>query len=336
MRSDPNTARRGSLRLAFTLLVVSFLPGFASSAAAQTTKAKKPTIPKPEMLSFEGLGGVTIQYTYLAGGFIQKTDTEITTKPGKEVVPIILLHGFEGRGADLMPLALTLQRQGHAVVVPDLRGHGTSRYRVRGREDQPPAKLNRQDFNAMVGDVEVLKKFYYEKNNQGQVNVESLCLMGADLGAAVATNWIALDWSKPDLPAFRQGKSAKALVVLSPVGSVKGYTANPAWKHEIFLTPARMSIMLVAGSRDGKSSSEARQIFNRIEKWHLTDPAAADKSRQSLWLIEPDTDLTGGKLVDPRARLSVTQLIVAFVKSRLADRQAEFPWSERRSPLDAQ
>jgi hypothetical protein len=54
----------------------------------------------------------------------------------------------------------------------------------------------------------------------------------------------------------------------------------------------------------------------------------------SLWLVEPDTELSGSKLVDPRARLNVTQQIAQFISLRVASRQAEFPWSERKSPLD--
>jgi alpha-beta hydrolase superfamily lysophospholipase len=266
-----------------------------------------------------------------------KSDSDIETIPGKEVVPVVLLHGYEGRGADLYPLALMLQRMGHAVVVPDLRGHGSSRYRSQGKgEEVPPDKLSRADFNAMVGDLEILKKFLYEKNNQGELNVEQLCLVGADLGGLVAANWIAMDWSRQDLPAFRQGKSVKALVYLSPVGSVKGYSASAAWKHPVFQTGAYMSIMLVSGERDGKSRSETRQIYNRLEKSHQTGAGPGDRARMSLWLVEPDTELSGTKLVHPAARLNVSLQIAQFIAFRLGARQAEFPWSERRSPLDIQ
>jgi hypothetical protein len=93
--------------------------------------------------------------------------------------------------------------------------------------------------------------------------------------------------------------------------------------------------MLVAGTRDGKSYSEAKQIFNKIEKHHITDAAVPDKSKQSLWLIEPDTELSGTKLVDPRTRLNISQQISMFIATRLADRP-DFKWEDRKSPLDGQ
>ena len=75
-------------------------------------------------------------------------------------------------------------------------------------------ELRASDFQAMDNDVEAAKKYLLEKNNAGILNLELLCLVGAELGGIVATNWIAADWSRQDLPAFKQGKYAKALVLL--------------------------------------------------------------------------------------------------------------------------
>jgi pimeloyl-ACP methyl ester carboxylesterase len=297
--------------------------------------AKKPTIPKVQSIPIDA-NGLTIQCAYFPGGFVQKTETEIVAKPGKEVVPIILLHGLEGRGADLSALAQALQKQGHAVMVPDLRGHGASnkiKLPSGVEKEVEPAKLGRNDFVSMRDDVEGIKRFLYEQNNQGIVNIELLCLMGADLGGLVATNWIADDWSRRDLPAFKQGKSAKALVMISPIASIKGYNASTAWKHPVFQSNI-MSIMLIAGKRDTKSYNEAKQMFNRIERHHAVPEDPAERvTKQSLFLIEPDTELRGTKLVDPRAGLPTIQSILQFVTLRLVNRKDEFPWAERKNPL---
>lgn len=297
---------------------------------------KKLEFPKPENMTLRANDGFNVYCTYFAGGFVQRTEKEVITKSGKEVVPIILLHGFEGNRKEFEPLALTLQRAGHAVLTIDLRGHGdSSRIELPNGTEKliEPSRLRPADFRSMEIDVEAAKKFLLEKNNLGVVNLELLCLVGADLGGIVATNWIAADWSRKDLPAFKQGKYAKALVLLSPTNSVKGYSSTVAWKHPIYQMPI-FSLMLITGKRDSKSSAEAKQIYNRLEKAHpLPEDEKERVDKQTLFLIEPDTELAGTKLVDPRARLPVTNVINQFITLRLVNKQSDFPWAERKNPL---
>ena len=75
-------------------------------------------------------------------------DITLTTKDGvvlhcswypgvneKETVPIILLHGWEEDRHVYKDYALFLQQKhGHAVIVPDLRGHGESTELANGME----------------------------------------------------------------------------------------------------------------------------------------------------------------------------------------------------------
>jgi pimeloyl-ACP methyl ester carboxylesterase len=320
--------------VAITVCAVSF--GTGRIALAQVTKMLE--VPKPEIVTLRAGDGMSVHCTFFPGGFIQKTEKEVVQKPGKEVVPVILLHGFEGNRKEFEPLALMLQRQGHAVLTVDLRGHGdSSRLELpNGTEREiDPARLRAVDFRAMEIDVEAAKRFLLEKNNLGALNLELLCLVGAEMGGIVATNWIAADWSRRDLPAFKQGKYAKALVVLSPTNSVKGYTAAAAWKHPIYQLPI-FSLMLVAGKRDSKSYGEAKQVHNRLEKAHPTPEDEKERvERQTLFLIEPDTELAGTKLVDPRTRLPIPAVVSQFITLRLVNKQSEFPWGERKNPLAA-
>src|SRR5688572_14090904 len=93
------------------LLAVSFTGLAPLSAAAQATKGKDKITP-PEDVKFETDDGWTIHATYYAG------------KLKKNAVPFILLHGWEGQRGDYESLAKFLQSLGHAVLCPDLRGHG--------------------------------------------------------------------------------------------------------------------------------------------------------------------------------------------------------------------
>src|SRR6185503_1575953 len=142
----------------------------------------------------------------------------------KEVVPVVLLHMAKGGGADWKPLAEALQRAGHAVIVPDLRGHGKSTELKRGGQtlaiDQ--ATMRPGDFAAMVTqDMERIKKLIIEENNEGRLNLRKLCVVGAEMGAAVAINWAAMDWSWPRLATGPQGQDVNGLVLISPVWNYK-------------------------------------------------------------------------------------------------------------------
>ena len=100
---------------------------------------------------------------------------------GKDVVPIIMLHGWGGQGSEYAELATVLQSWGFASIVPDLRGHGRSvsviRRKPNGEEEDKVVKtddLTVQDMDGMVNDVEALKKVLVDKNNKAELNIEML------------------------------------------------------------------------------------------------------------------------------------------------------------------
>ncbi|MBI2478000.1 MAG: alpha/beta fold hydrolase [Planctomycetia bacterium] len=229
---------------------------FASTCFGQARPAAELKIPDAETISVEASDGFPIRCSYYPGGFVEtptdkKDKPKIEKKPGKEVVPVILLHGWEGRRRDLDELATTLQKRGHAVMVPDLRGHGDSTAFVlpNGKPEELKAdRMLRPEMTAMLFDVEAAKKFLLDKNNAGELNIELLCVVGADVGSIVAVNWAAYDWSRRQLPAFKQGLDVKALVLVSPETSFKGYTLTTSLKHPVIQN--KLSIMLVVGEED--------------------------------------------------------------------------------------
>jgi pimeloyl-ACP methyl ester carboxylesterase len=300
---------------------------FQPKAAAPPPKAptpppRGPKLPEPEELSLETKDGMTIKATYYAS----------TAK--KEAVPVIMVHGFEGQRGDYHSLALDLQRQGHASIVPDLRGHGQSK--VQKRADGTPVtldseKLTRPILEDMIYDIQACKKFLMEKNNAGELNIEELCVIGADLGAILAVRFAAYDWSLQQLPAYKQGQDVKALVLLSPVSSLKGLTMREALAFGP--VQSQLSIMFIAGSNDTKSSGEAKKIYNSLVSRHpkLPDDKEDRLKSQELFLIQPDSSLAGTKLLGKE--LNVSQNIARFIELRLVNRKAEFAWQERKNPL---
>ena len=140
-------------------------------------------LPAPEEIVRTTVDGVVLHATYLPGTH------------EKDSVPIILLHGFKGSRHDFDGLATYLQTKGHAVIVPDLRGHGESTDIRRPGSDRnekiDAGSLRQDDFLAMIAaDVETVKTFLKEKNNEGELNIDKLCVVGAKWGP----------WSPPGLP----------------------------------------------------------------------------------------------------------------------------------------
>ena len=254
---------------------------------------------------------------------------------GKEAVPIIMLHQYKGSRADFQDLALALQQAGHAVIAPDLRGHGQSTRQVlpNGRERQlNVAQLNRGDIEAMAyaspqggGDVEVCKSFLMAKNNAGELNIDKLCVIGAEMGATVAVNWAAVDWSWPQLPNIRQGRDVKALVLLSPSWAFKGVAISPLINNRN-LAP-HWSWLIVAGAEEPGAFREAQQVNRSLEGFFPPPPANEMMEKKALFFVPLATSLQGTKLLAAKS-FNLPADIAQFIDLRLVKKN--FPWTDRR------
>ena len=254
----------------------------------------------------------------------------------KEVVPVVLLHMSKGSGADWQPLAEALQRAGHAVIVPDLRGHGKSTEVKRGGRilaiDQ--ATMRPGDFAAMVTlDMERIKKFIIEENNAGQLNLRKLCLVGAEMGAAVAINWAALDWSWPPLATGPQGQDVKGLVLITPVWSHKGMTIVDASNHPA--VQGSIATAIIVGGKNPASLREAQRINGILERNHedySKAPLQVRQEKQTLFFRPLATSLQGTKMLGEKS-LGVERLILNdFIHWRLV--KQDIPWALRQRPLE--
>lgn len=273
---------------------------------------KNSKLPEPEDIAVETKDNFSIKTTYYAS----------TLK--KEAVPFILVHGMDGQRGDMHGLAMYLQKLGHAVIAPDLRGHGQSKTQKRpdgSSVSLDPDKMTRPMLEAMYLDVQACKKYLMEKNNAGELNIEQLCVVGADFGAVVATRWAAYDLSQNDLPAYKLGKDVKALILLSPPASYKGVSLRQA-----LTVPALSSLpmMIVAGADDNAASTEADKLKKQLQTHH-------SKSEDTdLFVIKPATSVSGAKLLMPN--LGVMDKIANFVEKTVASKKA-YAWQDRTNPL---
>lgn len=308
-------------------VVLACLAAGQAPAAAQNAQNKNEEVklPEPEDINRDSKDGVALKMTYFAGTL------------GKKSVPVILLHGWDGQRGDMEALALRLQSLGHTCLTIDLRGHGQSlKYKAIEKGEVVYKDLDRKDFRlrdleSMTFDIEAGKKYLLEKNNAGECNIEALGIVACDVMCSAAMRWAIADWAAPILPAFKQGQDVKALVLLSPAPPFKGFNGNDFFVNPI--TRKQLSVMLVAGSEEAKSLSEAKRLNSKLQQFHPKPSGddALDRKQLDLFLVTPGTELQGSKLLS-RA-LPIVNNIANFLNLRLTERQDQYTWSDRKSPL---
>jgi pimeloyl-ACP methyl ester carboxylesterase len=201
------------------LLTFGMLLGMASLAVAQGAA---------EPMTVMTADGVQLRGTYLAGG------ARKGSKQAKQTTPVILLHDYKSSRAIFAGLAQQLvapgdtnvERPYFAALIVDLRAHGESTKQLTqegGVVDLDPAKLSKEGLQAMATlDMEAVRNFLVDKNDDGELNLNKLCIVGSGMGASVAVNWAAHDWAAPPLAVGKQGQDVKGLVLISPRWTFNG------------------------------------------------------------------------------------------------------------------
>ncbi len=326
------------------MLCAFFAASFVVAAEAAAPEAKAPAATKssekPKLPPTVEVAGTELQTrdgVMLSATFYPSPKSK---ESGKEVVPVILLHTWNGDRKEYLSLASFLQGRGHAVLVPDLRGHGESTKQRNDVSDWrlDAAKFGPRDFAGMVDfDMEALKAYLMEKNNEGELNIEKLCIVGAEMGASVALNWARRDWSWPVLSGRKQGQDVKALVLLSPQWGFPGLNVRAALNDPVMLS--NVSALILVGSGEPRAVSEATRLYNVLERYHR----GTRTDEEDLFFLKAQTTLQGAKLLDVRglkvydargyevkndARFVVPDCIARFIDYRLV--KQSYPWKDRR------
>lgn len=314
-------SRRCFVRSAFFLLSSAALLALAApaqNALGQAKKGEKVEIPAPQSLDLVTKDGLDLKATFYAG-----------TK-GKDSVPIVILHDYKGNRNEFHALATLLQSVGHAVLVPDLRGHGDStRFRafgnVRAVEIDAARMRRASDFADIVRfDLEAVRSYLLERNNAGELNLSKLCIIGSGMGATLALNWSLMDWSYPPLATGKQGQDIRALVLLSPEYSFKGLPVTNALAHPG--VRSQISMLIFVGAENSRAAKDAQRIYNQLLPHHPEPPPERVRTDKSLFLQELATNLQGTQLITVQG-FNVPATIAQFIQLRLVDKP--FPWTER-------
>jgi pimeloyl-ACP methyl ester carboxylesterase len=298
-----------------------------SKAAAPKRQTAAEEMPKPEEIRGSQLqtrDGVALSATFYPG----------TNE--KESVPVLLLHNWKSSRREFALLAPELQKKGCAVLAPDLRGHGASTTKItigrgRGREEKLNAsKFRSKDFTEMAQyDMRALRTFLVKKNNDGQLNLNKLVIVGSEMGAALAMVWAAYDWSVPNYEhaGIKQGQDVKALVLVSPKWSYTGLdTAAILNARGPSPVRDRVSVMLLAGDGD---SRRLRDVERLESKFVLNRPQPEEKIDRTVLFFPFPTTLQAEKLLN-FPRFPIPTFVCRFVEERVINGEPDAVWMEHR------
>jgi pimeloyl-ACP methyl ester carboxylesterase len=249
----------------------------------------------------------------------------------------VLLHDYKETRAVFTPFAQRLQapaenepdRPSFAVITVDLRAHGdsTKQILVDGSQvDLDAAKLNRDGLLAMAAlDMEAVRGFLFVKNDAGELNLNKLCLVGAGMGANVAVNWAAQDWSAPPLAVARQGQDVKGLVLLSPHWRFRGLSLQQPMRFRALKD--FVAWMLVYGEEDSKVKADINRIEKQLEPFHPETQATGATQPRGLAVVAWPSKLQGSTLLS-RIGLPISDQIIQFLVANVAGR-IDQPWNRR-------
>jgi len=301
------------------LVLAAWLAAGTTSSWAQGSRRAA----RPEELKLTTKDGVRLAVTYYP------------SSKGKEAVPIVMLHDFKESRTVFNSLAEALQSpaddegDSRAVITVDLRGHGESTLQVSGdgrTRDLEASRLGVADFQAMVAfDLDEVRKFLVEQNDAGKLNLNSLCLLGSGMGADVAVNWAAYDWSFPQLPTRKQGQDVKALILASPEWNFRGLPLlrplrEPGVRGEI-------SFFIVYGDQDSRAKKDANTIYKNLEKYHPEPPPGKARELKDLFVFPLPTKLQGTTLLTT-PEFGMLRDLNDFIDVRLTQRH--FQWVSRK------
>ncbi len=287
-------------------------PGFAQ----RTTK-----MPKPQTVRITTKDGMVLVASYYR------------STQGKDAVPVIMVHNLRGSRVDFHPLALYLQQQGFAVLVPDLRGHGESRQTRFSDRPVNVDDFNQRQYRAFLIDIEACKRYLIARNNQGELNIDKLCLVGAEFGALLSILWAHQDWQWPPLATGKQGQDVKALVLFSPKRRMYGMDCNRVLAQPVLRYT--LAVYILAGAQNPEYRKEAEKIFDLIYKVRKKRLERNPQAPQVKLLLVRNVRFQGTSLIHqlkPAARQQLAARVAEFLHAQV--RQRAIPWQRRSNPLE--
>jgi len=168
------------------------------------------------------------------------------------------------------------------------------------------------------------------RNNEGLLNFNKLVIVGVELGAAIAMDWTAYDWTLPNYPGVKQSRDVKALVLVSPRWSYKGLHPSDSLDHAAI--KRLLPIMIIVGKLDSKTASDAKKMHSKLQVVRREDysdlPATEAAQKMTLWYMQPKTKFKNAMLLNHKP-YNFPTLISKFIDIRVAkDSSPATAWIE--------
>ena len=199
---------------------------------------------------------------------------------------VMLVHERERSGKDFeesiddlkkFTLAETLQKQGYAVMIVELRGHGGNIRRV----------VPRSEWATMPGDLQIAYLSLVDRHNWGELNVAKLGVVALGEGANLAAAWAAGGGA---ISSEGRTSDLGALVLLSPMidAQNQGVRAGPALTS---LAP-RVPMDLLVGERDAASFELVDSIKTIVRRYRSNQVETFPSALHGQNLLRREPNLT--------------------------------------------
>lgn len=242
-----------------------------------------------------------------------------------DAIPVLLLHGRDGKKEEFDELAKKLAEQGCAVIVPDLRGCGESTSlsvndRSRGPRgmsqprERKMSQFNNDDLRALIEyDKEVWFNFLLYLHNKELLNVKKTIIVGSELGAALAATWARDDWNgKGDAAQNVVGVALLSPDATNDEGKFNALTALDAYRKKA--KGKSSGFVVFVGQMTEDKFEDAKKIQKKIGGKADEELPPQEKT---IPIVALKTEKQGVELLKIQS-FGVSDTVVQFVANRMS------------------
>lgn len=295
---------------------------------------KKPKLitPEPENVVLETKDRFSLASTYYAPAYIEGEEEN-----GKSAIPFMVMHDWGASREQTFRFALFLQKKGHAVIIPDLRGHGASTSRIGLDKAITYDKMKKTDRSLVILDFEACKKFLVKRNNAGECNIDLLNLVVVGEMSSVAAKWAIDDWTLYPVrgaDGVKQAQDVKGIVFIAPRKKFGSFALSKLLKHQLLSSRNGIPLMLVWGELDEVAGKDASSVHKLLEKARPEPDESTPKEEllaaRSLFKASiKNSELTGNELISRESVKGLWAYMANTMSAKTRLGESRYPWVNR-------